>query len=105
MLRKGELVSWGDEDTRMFQKINEAIKKALVLKSLDFSKPFQLFSFAYFHTIVVVVLQNNYEGNEQLIVFFQQILAIKKIEMLYNGKEGLFIGQSSEKIHTLFSWR
>lgn len=62
--------------------IKKAIKEALALKSLDFSKPFQIFFFASYHTIVVVMLQKNDEGHEKRIAFFRK--ALQEDELKYD---------------------
>lgn len=54
MLKKGKKVAWTRESTKAFQSIKDAIKEVSMLKCLDFSKPFQLFTFASFHTVVGV---------------------------------------------------
>lgn len=54
--------------------IKRETNEAPILKSLDFSKPFQIFSFASFHAVVVVMLQKNKEGFEQPNVFFSKSL-------------------------------
>jgi len=53
---------------------------APVLKSPDFSKPFQLFSFASFHTIVACLLQKNDDGFEQPIAFFSMSLQASELK-------------------------
>lgn len=62
-----------------FGDIKKAIKEDHVLKSLGFSKPFQLFSFVSFYTIVVVLLQKNEDGHEQPIAFFSKILQASEL--------------------------
>lgn len=64
MLKKGAEIKWTNEALEAFVNIKRPLKEAPILKSPDFSKPFQVFSFASFHTIVVVMLQKNDEGHE-----------------------------------------
>lgn len=52
------------------------------MKSLDFSKPFQIFSFTYYHTVVVVMLQKNDEGYEQPFSFFRK--SLQNVELKYD---------------------
>jgi len=59
MLKKGQSVVWSAKPSEAFKDIKEAIKEASVLISLNYSKPLQLFSFASFYTVVVVLLQKN----------------------------------------------
>lgn len=64
MIKKGAMINWTNEALEAFVAIEKAIKQALVLKAPNFSKPFQVFSFDSFHTVVVVMLQKNNEGYE-----------------------------------------
>jgi hypothetical protein len=50
--------------------------------SLDNSKEFLIFSFASEETIVVVLLQNNEEGNDHPIALFRK--ALKDVELKYD---------------------
>lgn len=74
MLKKGAKIKWTNEAIEAFVNIKKAIKEAPALKSLDFSKPFQIFSFVSFHNIVAVMLQKNDEGHEQPEAFFSKTL-------------------------------
>ena len=56
MLKKGSEIKWDGESSIAFQKIKQAIKDAPILRALDYEKPMLIFSFASFHTIVVVLL-------------------------------------------------
>lgn len=56
MLKKGTKIKWTNEEIEFFVNMKRAIKEAPVLNSPDFSKPFQVFSFASFHTIAAVKL-------------------------------------------------
>lgn len=62
MLKKGAQVDWTSKSIDAFVSIKRAIKEAPILKSPDFSKPFQIFSFASYDTIVVVMLQRMKKG-------------------------------------------
>jgi hypothetical protein len=55
------------------------------LISLDFTKDFYLFSFAFEHTITAVLLQKNNEGYEQPIAFFSK--ALRDATLNYNIME------------------
>jgi hypothetical protein len=52
------------------------------LASPDYTKEFQIFSFASEHTIKVVLLQKNKEGFEQPIAFFSK--SLKDVETKYD---------------------
>ena len=57
MLKKGHEIKWTAVDKKYFKEIKQAISKALVLVSPDFTKDFLVFSYASEHTIAVVLLQ------------------------------------------------
>ena len=57
MLKKGKEIKWDDEPSKAFQEIKKAIKNAPVLRTPDYAKPIQIFSFASFHTVAAVLLQ------------------------------------------------
>ncbi len=87
MLKKGAKIAWDNEAVGAFAKIKKAIQKAPVLKSPYFKKPFQLFSFASYHTIATVMLQKNDEGHEQPIAFFSKSLQAAELNYDINEKQ------------------
>jgi hypothetical protein len=74
MLRNGNEVKWIVEARNYFDQIKQALTKAHVLISPDYSKEFPIFSFASHDTLVVVLLQTNTDGMEQPISFFSREL-------------------------------
>ena len=74
MLKKEQGVKWTLEAKTSFELVKQALTKTLVLISPDFSKDFYIFSFASEHTIAVVLLQKNPQGQEQPIAFFSKEL-------------------------------
>ena len=86
MLKKGAKIAWDNETIEAFTKIKKAIKEAPVLKFPDFKKPFQIFSFASYHTIAAVMLQKNDEGHEQTIAFFSKSLQAAELNYNINKK-------------------
>jgi hypothetical protein len=52
------------------------------LASPDYTKEFQIFSFASEHTIATILLQKNEEGFEQPIAFFSK--SLRDVELKYN---------------------
>ena len=74
MLRKGSEIKWTLEAKKSFEEIKNALTKAHVLISPDFEKDFLIYSFAFEHTIVGVLLQKNEDGYEQPISFFNKTL-------------------------------
>ena len=69
LLKKDAKFEWKDEGKDAFKSIKDAIYRSPVLISPDYSKEFQIFSFASEDTIVGVLLQKNKEGQEQPIAF------------------------------------
>jgi hypothetical protein len=85
MLRKGNGVKWTTEAQEPFDQIKKALTEAPVIISPDYSKEFQIFSFASFDTLVVVFLQKNTKGLEQPISFFSR--ALRDAKMRYDIME------------------
>jgi hypothetical protein len=82
MLKKDAKIKWDSESRQSFEQVKRALTEALVLISPNFTKDFYLFSFAYEHTIAVVLLQKNSEGYEQPISFFNK--ALRDATLNYN---------------------
>jgi hypothetical protein len=74
MLKKDREVKWNIEAKVYFERVKKATGEAPVLASPDYTKEFLIFSFAFEHTIVAVLLQKNEEGFEQPISFFSKSL-------------------------------
>jgi hypothetical protein len=74
MLKKDSEIKWTVEAKASFERVKKSISEAPVLASPDYTKEFQIFSFASEHTIAVVLLQKNEEGFEQPIAFFSKSL-------------------------------
>ena len=74
MLKKGHEIKWTEEAKKSFKEIKQAISKAHVLVSPDFTKYFLVFSYASEHTIAAVLLHKNNENMEQPIAFFSKML-------------------------------
>jgi hypothetical protein len=85
MLRKNSEVKWTAEAKASFAHIKKIISEAPVLASPDYLKDFLIFSFAFEHTLVVVLLQKNKEGFEQPIAFFSK--SLRDAELKYNIME------------------
>jgi hypothetical protein len=68
-----------------FACINKVISEAPVLASPDYLKDFLIFSFAFEHTLVAVLLQKNEEGFEQPIAFFSK--SLRDTKLIYNIME------------------
>jgi hypothetical protein len=76
---------WSEEGNIAFKTIKDAIGKSPVLISSNYSKYFQIFSFAFEDTIAGVLLQNNNEGQEQPIAFMSK--ALQNLELNYTSME------------------
>lgn len=80
-------MDWEGEPTKEFQGIKQAIKDAPILKTPDYNKPMQIFSFASFHTVAAMLLQKNSEGFEQPIAFFSKSLQAAELKYEINEKQ------------------
>ena len=85
LLKKDGKFEWMDEGKDSFKSIKYAISMSPVLISPDYSKEFQIFSFALEDTIVGFLLQKNKEGQEQPIAFMSR--ALQHSEMKYTTME------------------
>eukprot|EP00253_Pinus_taeda_P026706 PITA_26706 len=74
MLKKDAKVKWSLETKQAFESIKTALTQTPVLTSPQFDKDFIIFSFAFEHTIAVVLLQKDDQGNEKQIAFFSRDL-------------------------------
>jgi len=74
MVRKDKEIKWTVESRNSFELIKKAIIEAPQLVSLEYSKPFLMFSFSSQDTIVVIFLQYNSENKEASITFFSRDL-------------------------------
>ena len=63
---------WVDEGKDSFKSIKYTRSKSPILISLDYSKWFQIFSFALKDTIAGVLLQKNSEGQDKPITFMSR---------------------------------
>ena len=64
LLKKDAKFEWDKEGNEAFATIKDCISRSPVLISPDYSKDFQIFSFASKDIIVGVLLQKNKEGQE-----------------------------------------
>eukprot|EP00253_Pinus_taeda_P018290 PITA_18290 len=74
MLKKDAKVKRSLETKQAFESIKATLTQTLVLISPQFDKDFNIFSFASDHTIAVVLLQKDDQGNEKPISFFSRAL-------------------------------
>jgi transposase InsO family protein len=85
LLKKDVKFEWTDEGRKAFKNIKDSIGRSPVLISLNYSKDFQVFSFASEDTIAGVLLQKNEEGQEQPIAFMSK--ALQNSELNYTSME------------------
>ena len=85
LLKKDAKYEWTEEGRNAFKSIKDAIDKSPVLISPNYSKDFQIFSFASEDTIPGVLLQKNEEGQEQPIAFMSREL--QNFELHYTSME------------------
>jgi len=79
-LRKDHEVKWTISSRYAFDQIKKAIFEAPTLASPDYTKPFNIFSFASETTLVVVLLQKNEDSHDQPIAFFSKVMRDVKLK-------------------------
>jgi hypothetical protein len=104
MLRKGNEVKWTVESQESFSQIKKALTEAPVLVSPDYWD-FLIFSFSSFDTVMVVLLQNNFEGLEQPISFFSRALrdAEEKYDIMEKQAYSLVKALKSLRVYVFHS--
>ena len=85
MLKKDSEIKWSIEARKYFDMVKQTLTKAPVLITPYFTKYFIIFSFAFEHIVVAVLLQKNNEGFEQPIAFFSK--ALRDASLKYNIME------------------
>ena len=76
---------WTNEGREAFKNLKEATSRYPVLVSPNYSKVFQIFSFASEDTIPGVLLQKNNEGFDQPITFMSR--ALQESDLKYTTME------------------
>eukprot|EP00253_Pinus_taeda_P029668 PITA_29668 len=105
MLRKDAKVKWSLETKQAFESIKTALTQMPVLTSPQFDKDFIIFSFASEHTIAVVLLQKDDQGNEKPIAFFSRALrdAPLKYQIMKKQAYALVKAIKDFRIYILYS--
>eukprot|EP00253_Pinus_taeda_P013363 PITA_13363 len=85
MLKEDSKVKWTVEANQAFEGITLALTQTPVLTNPQFDKEFIIFSFASQHTIAVVLLQKDDQGNERPIAFFSR--ALRDVPLKYQIME------------------
>ena len=100
LLKRDAKFEWTDEGKIAFKSIKDAISMSPVLISPDYSKYFQIFSFASEDTIVSVLLQKNKEGQEQPIGFMSRALQNSELKYTTMEKEAYSLVKSLKHFKT-----
>ena len=74
MLKKYHDIKWAPNARTTFGDIKKALIEAPILVIPKFNKDFLIFSYAFEHTVVGVLLQKNDQNAEQPIAFFSKVL-------------------------------
>lgn len=86
------------------KEIKVSISKALVLVSPDYSKEFQIFSFASEATIAGVLLQKNDQGQEQPIAYMSKVLHDSELKYHIVEKQAYALGRSLRHFRTFIGY-
>ena len=104
LLKKDAKFEWTDEGKVAFKSIKNAISMSPVLTSLDYSKEFQIFSFASEDTIAGVLLQKNKEGQEQPIAFMSTTLQNSELKYTMMEKQAYALVKSLKHFRTYIGY-
>ena len=74
MIKKNSIFKWGKEERNSFELIKKAIIEAPSLTTLDFIKPFVLYTFSSDTSYATVLTQLNDQNIEAPIAFFSSNL-------------------------------
>jgi hypothetical protein len=85
MLNKDTKIKWTTEEKHSFDQVKQALTRAHVLISPNFTKYFLIFSFSSEHTIATMLLQKNNEDHELPISLFNQ--SLRDVALKYNIME------------------
>ena len=91
LLKKDVSYEWSDGCNQSFKNLKAALMTTPVLRYLDFSKPFILFTNASLSALGVVLLQNNEEGIDRPIANFSRTLNKHKRNYTVTEKECLAV--------------
>ena len=100
LLKKDVKFEWDSEGNESFRNIKYFIARSLVLTSPDYSKEFQIFSFASEDTIVEVLLHKNKKGQEQPIAFMSRSLHNSELKYTIMEKQVYALVKSLKHFRT-----
>lgn len=91
-------VKWNAQATYSFSQIKSALSEAPILANRDYTKPFNIFSFASDSTIKIVLLQKNEDHYEQPFAFFSKVMMYVELKYDIIEKQAYALVQSFKKI-------
>ena len=100
LLKKDAKFEWTDEGKVAFKSIKNSISMSPILISPDYSKEFQIFSFASEDTIAGVFLQKNKEGQEKPIAFMSRALQHSELNYTTMEKQAYALVKSLKHFRT-----
>eukprot|EP00253_Pinus_taeda_P030496 PITA_30496 len=105
MLKKDAKVRWSLEAKQAFESIKTSLTQTPVLTSPQFDRDFIIFSFASEHTIAVVLLQKDDQGNEKPISFFSRALRDAPLKFQIMAKQAYALVKAIKdfRIYILYS--
>ena len=105
MLKKDSKVKWTVEANQAFEGIKLALTQTPVLTNPQFDREFIIFSFSSQHTIAIVLLQKDDQGNEKPIAFFSKALrdAPLKYQIMEKQAYALVKAIKDFRIYILYS--
>eukprot|EP00253_Pinus_taeda_P027894 PITA_27894 len=105
MLKKDSKLKWTVEENQAFEGIKFSLTQTPVLTNPQFDREFIIFSFDSQHTIVVVLLQKDDQGNEKAIAFFSKALrdAPLKYQIMEKQAYALVKAIKDFRIYILYS--
>ena len=103
MLKKDAIFSWSSEAKITFQEIKKAIIEALMLKNLNISKYFIMYTYGAERSIATILAQKDDNKEEHQIAFHSQILHQHQKRYSFIEKKVYFIMKGLKKFkHYVF---
>lgn len=81
MMKKDAKIEWTDEAKAVFSQVKQSISEAPMLTSLDYKRPFYIYSFSSEHSCVAILTQQKVEAEERPIAFMSY--SFKNAEIKY----------------------
>jgi len=100
MLKKDHEVKWIVQARYEFTQIKKATFEALVLVSLDYTKPFNIFSFDSDTTLTGVLLQKDDNQDDKPIAFFSKVMRDAELKYDIIEKQAYSLVQALKAFRT-----